>query len=86
MARPKIPAHFQPLASAYMFLSPSRAIGFGAVGCIPLTEIATYHAMFPLGYAPSDFVELIRLIDLEYVQLINRPSKNGNHQSTRGHD
>lgn len=82
-SRPRIPPQYQQVSDAFCFLSLSRAIGFGSLGAIPLLEIVTYHAIFPSGLSRPDFVEVIRLIDAEYLKTINKPDHDGSGPNSR---
>jgi hypothetical protein len=59
-----------PVAHAFDFLHLSRPAGF-SVGAIPLIEIRAYARIYPTGLPLGDFVELIRLVDAEYLKTIH---------------
>lgn len=69
---------------AFQVLSASRPIGMGAVGAIPLSEIAAYLALFGVyDYEERDaYVTMIQALDSVYLQHVNKsqaasPTKAG---------
>jgi hypothetical protein len=63
--------------NAFWTLSPSRTMGFGSIGFVPLAEIKTYIDMHDVS-DPEFFLQCIREMDLSYVkwQEENQESKS----------
>lgn len=64
-----------PVWEAFVLLSPSRNVGWGA-GAIPLTEIRAYCEMFEIeAEEREDLLYLLRAIDDEYLKLTGEKNK-----------
>ena len=59
---------------AFTELSTSRPVGMG-VGAIPFTAIVEYFRVYPVGDL-DEFIEIIRLMDNEYLRLEYEKSKS----------
>ena len=73
--RPELYPDLVPVWEAFVLLSPSRNVGWGA-GAIPLSEVRAYCEMFEIP--PEDREELLyllRALDEEYLKLTGEKSK-----------
>ncbi|HWM89403.1 MAG TPA: hypothetical protein VN493_01405 [Thermoanaerobaculia bacterium] len=64
-----------PVWEAFVLLSPSRNMGWGA-GAIPLTEVRAYCEMFEIEPEErEDLLYLLRALDEEYLKSTNEKGK-----------
>jgi len=73
--RPELYPDLVPVWEAFVLLSPSRNMGWGA-GAIPLTEVRAYCEMFEIEPEErEDLLYLLRALDEEYLKSTNEKGK-----------
>lgn len=74
--RPELYPDLVPVWEAFVLLSPSRSMGWGA-GAIPLSEIKAYCEMFDIeGDDREELLILLRALDDEYLKSTNEKGKS----------
>lgn len=80
---PEVFPDLEYVVEAFSALTSSRQVGFG-LAPIPLTEIKTYVEMFDIPDDLDTFLRLLRALDNEYLETLDRKLKqNGNKSQAR---